>query len=57
MLKKLLPMALAVLVLNFACGASALASGQQDKEAKRSARVKKEITSPSPMNGRTWRRR
>jgi hypothetical protein len=43
MLKKLLPMALAVLVLNFACGASALASGQQDKEAKRSARVKKEI--------------
>jgi hypothetical protein len=43
MLKRLARVVLAGLVLNFVCSAPVLAHGGQDKEAKRIAKVKKEI--------------
>ena len=43
MLKRLARVVLAGLVLNFVCSAPVLARGGQDKEAKRVAKVKKQI--------------
>jgi hypothetical protein len=43
MLKRLFRVALAGLVLNFACSAPVFARGAQDKEAQRIAKVKKQL--------------